>query len=633
MKPGRELLLWGVPILAFVLLVVVPVLLVKFRIGSRIKRFLLFCSGAKRAALEESADTEDSNYVGLGSAVLITACVAGASMLTATVVSLHHPWYAMLPVAVLYGLVIFAIDRFLVSLQLNPYRFPSDIDLSHGGVRHSAFRAAVRTLAAAVPRLAFAVLIGFLIAEPILLVLFQPEINTRVTAMQAKLASDASQRASDRYDAQIAQLSQPVAGADDLTQNRSDLETVQGEIDDQQAKLDDKKRLHDSECKGEGIKTAHGTSTTKVGCGPKAAQAQADADAAAGTLAALKAKQERLQARNRQLEQDVGTKEKRRLDDLARTKAKRDAARTKESTQAQGTSGLLIRIYALEQLATDPEPYSPLPLDERDGTSPSTKPTPKSPATPAPKSSPKPAPKSSPKPAPKNTATPAPTSGPAAVAFTPDVVASAGATTAAAAPTPVPSVEGQPVAATTAAAPGLFGLTILGKVVWIVRLWLVLLDAMPVLFKVILSTRRSRPYDVVVARLEENVIEDQSLKLARDRNSREEELRKVLIDRAKRRNEVYVPPGSPTPPPHGPVSIQVQVEGRTYRVPTQTWLRVSSSPSARIRVSDPNVNREVRFDPNGSGYSARWREHEDVVDVRDHGAHPKPGDDAEDRSA
>ena len=110
---------------------------------SPVKRFLLTCSGVDQALLER-CPSEQQKFVGLGSAVL------------------------------------FSIDQFLVSTQLNP------VTLSESPVGWlTRVRRMVTTLTAAGIRLVASSVVALLIAEPLLLAVFRTEIDQHLIGVRA----------------------------------------------------------------------------------------------------------------------------------------------------------------------------------------------------------------------------------------------------------------------------------------------------------------------------------------------------------------------------------------------------------------------------------------------------------------
>ncbi|GAA2620541.1 DUF4407 domain-containing protein [Actinomadura fulvescens] len=106
---------------------------------------------------------ERPRYTRLGAVVLVAGCLAGLSMLAALVKVWSLPWPLLLPIAAFWGWVIATIDGWLVAS-------------THGtGSRLRAF----------VPRLVLSVVIGIVIAEPLVLRVFQPAIHQQVRETRA----------------------------------------------------------------------------------------------------------------------------------------------------------------------------------------------------------------------------------------------------------------------------------------------------------------------------------------------------------------------------------------------------------------------------------------------------------------
>ncbi len=128
---------------------------------------LLAWFGGARQSILRLCPGERSLYAGLGMGVLLTASFGGASAAFAVSFVLHAPVTRLWPVAVFWGLTLANIDRLLLLITASKSR-----------------------LLAMLPRLAISALLGFLIAEPLTLRIFQPEINAQVaiTRQQAQRA-------------------------------------------------------------------------------------------------------------------------------------------------------------------------------------------------------------------------------------------------------------------------------------------------------------------------------------------------------------------------------------------------------------------------------------------------------------
>lgn len=122
--------------------------------------FLWWCAGA-HAALLRQYPSEGIKYSGLGGVLLATFALAALSSGYALYSVFGHLGYAV-GFALLWGLIIFNFDRFLVS-TMRKY-----------GVSKR------RQLLLALPRVALALLIGVTIARPLELKIFEKEINVKM---------------------------------------------------------------------------------------------------------------------------------------------------------------------------------------------------------------------------------------------------------------------------------------------------------------------------------------------------------------------------------------------------------------------------------------------------------------------
>lgn len=131
--------------------------------------FLVWISGARPDILERFPH-DRPKYIGVGSAVLITSCMAAVSMTFALHSALKIGLVGAIPFAAAWGVAILGLDRWLVvSLVRQEKKW--------------------KYLLLAVPRLALAVLFGLIISTPITLRIFQPEINQQITQIQQQRAN------------------------------------------------------------------------------------------------------------------------------------------------------------------------------------------------------------------------------------------------------------------------------------------------------------------------------------------------------------------------------------------------------------------------------------------------------------
>ncbi len=128
----------------------------------QLRRIVLFLSGANQEVLE-LVPSEQTKFESLGWAILITSVIATISMWFALATAVGINGILAFPIALVWGLVIMGIDRWLI------------ISMPVGGRRKFAI---------ALPRLALALLLGTLISTPLVLRIFQSEINAQIAKMQ-----------------------------------------------------------------------------------------------------------------------------------------------------------------------------------------------------------------------------------------------------------------------------------------------------------------------------------------------------------------------------------------------------------------------------------------------------------------
>ena len=127
----------------------------------RESHFLWWCAGAYQGLLKD-CPSEQTKYAGLGGVILATFVLAALSAGYAIYSVFNNPLWAV-GFALIWGLIIFNFDRFLVA-TMRKY-----------GVSRK------KQLWMAMPRIALALLIGFTIARPLELKIFEKEIDVQIT--------------------------------------------------------------------------------------------------------------------------------------------------------------------------------------------------------------------------------------------------------------------------------------------------------------------------------------------------------------------------------------------------------------------------------------------------------------------
>jgi hypothetical protein len=122
-----------------------------------------FCSGADIELLKK-CPSETAKYTGIGATIFFTGVFALLSASYALYTVFDNVW-AAIPFGLVWGLMIFNLDRFIVSSMRKEGRFG-------------------RELAMATPRIVLAILISIVIARPLELKIFDKEISPELVVME-----------------------------------------------------------------------------------------------------------------------------------------------------------------------------------------------------------------------------------------------------------------------------------------------------------------------------------------------------------------------------------------------------------------------------------------------------------------
>ena len=122
-----------------------------------LKQFFIICSGADTDLLKNSANGEQNKYAGIGATVFFTAVMAFIASSYA-LFTVFDTLYAAIGFGLIWGLLIFNLDRLIVSTIKK---------------RGSALDQIIQ----ASPRLILAVIIAIVISKPLELKIFEKEIN------------------------------------------------------------------------------------------------------------------------------------------------------------------------------------------------------------------------------------------------------------------------------------------------------------------------------------------------------------------------------------------------------------------------------------------------------------------------
>ena len=176
---------------------------------NRLKSFFWLCSGANKDILS-NCPSESNKYVGIGATIFFTgifaALAAGYALYT-----VFDSYVMALLFGVLWGMMIFNLDRFIVS-SMRKNGQPT------------------QELLQALPRIVLALVISVVIARPLELKIFEKEVNSEITSMMqedlAKKAFTVSQRfveTRERLQAEIQTLKQELSAK---TESRNELRRI-----------------------------------------------------------------------------------------------------------------------------------------------------------------------------------------------------------------------------------------------------------------------------------------------------------------------------------------------------------------------------------------------------------------------
>lgn len=325
-------------------------------------RRLAVLGGADNDVLDEVPE-EVPRFVQMFLVLAGTALVSALSMMFALLTGVRISIFLAIPLALVWGLIIFNLDRFLTSTM----RSTKNI---------------FRLLGLAFPRIIMAALIGIVVAEPLVLQVFQNDINREVNSTnvtQALTDQDAvtngpEKQALDAASAQVAALENQaatgiVAGTSSTSAEaaaaQQTVDQLTQQLADQQAVIDQARAVYQCELTGQGAGEVAGcTGVAGDGASSEAAQAQlAQAQSSYDALAAqLQQAQSSLAAANSAgadaAAASADQNKQQAEDQLPAARAQYEAALAAYNERAAsvadgnaGAVGLLSQISALERLS------------------------------------------------------------------------------------------------------------------------------------------------------------------------------------------------------------------------------------------------------------------------------------------
>lgn len=213
-----------------------------------LQSFFILCSGADSSILKTCSEGEQNKYAGIGATVFFTAVMALIAGSYALYTVFDH-LYASIFFGVIWGLLIFNLDRFIVSTIKKRKSFSSE-------------------LLQAAPRIALAVIIAIVISKPLEMKIFEKEINQVLLEEKNEMTLANKEQLALQYTPAVEKLNQGIS-------------SLKGEIANKEAETN---ALYDTY-----ITEAEGTTGTMLlGKGPVYAEKRAKHDAALAELRQLK---------------------------------------------------------------------------------------------------------------------------------------------------------------------------------------------------------------------------------------------------------------------------------------------------------------------------------------------------------
>ncbi|PKI91629.1 DUF4407 domain-containing protein [Actinomycetales bacterium SN12] len=254
--------------------------------GSRLRTMAIL--GGAEGEILDRVPGETPRFVQMFLVLLGTALVSAISMMFALTTGVQVAIWVAIPLALVWAAIIFNLDRFLTSSM-------------------TSTRNVGKMLALALPRVAMAALIGFLVAEPLVLQVFHNDIarevaSTNITQSQSDqdaLEKGPEKKALDAATERVAALENQaatgvVAGTESGTATtaaaQATVDELTGKIAEQQKVIDSARALYQCELTGEGVGTVpgctgvNGQGSSSDAAKAQLAQAQQTYDALAGQL-------------------------------------------------------------------------------------------------------------------------------------------------------------------------------------------------------------------------------------------------------------------------------------------------------------------------------------------------------------
>ncbi len=156
-----------------------------------LQRFFILCSGSDASILKTCSEGEQNKYAGIGATVFFTAVMAFIASSYA-LYTVFDNIYASIFFGLIWGLLIFNLDRFIVSTIKKRNSFWSEF-------------------LQATPRIILAVIIAIVISKPLEMKIFEKEINQVLLEQKNEMTLANKQQLALQYTPVVEKLNQDIA--------------------------------------------------------------------------------------------------------------------------------------------------------------------------------------------------------------------------------------------------------------------------------------------------------------------------------------------------------------------------------------------------------------------------------------
>lgn len=313
--------------------------------GGLLNEFLWICAGANRKILRQ-CPTDYAKYAGTGGTILFTAIMAAMSggyaisFVFQDVLSQDELLYVSIGFGLVWGLMIFNLDRFMVNTMYSDGKHTISKYEFWGGL----------------PRIILAIFLGIVISTPLEIRIFQDKIKSQLIIDQGKVG-DEVRKAHDLLYQQRKDIEDQIA-----TRNSQLTDLRAGKLDGISGRVADKeKELNEAEIRLANEISGKGATKTR-GKGPVAQQLENQVNRLKGELANLRREEKENNANNQTYIKQRSVSVQNEIDEynrrLVEVDKKIDEVEKQGNEGQKALTGFCAQINALNEIASPYENFS-----------------------------------------------------------------------------------------------------------------------------------------------------------------------------------------------------------------------------------------------------------------------------------